>query len=84
MTFITDIALNSLLPIGGLFISIFAVYIWKRRKLFRELSYGNERFLKSWIAKYVGFCLQYIAPPVLGFIFVITVLEIFFGIHLFK
>jgi NSS family neurotransmitter:Na+ symporter len=84
MTFITDIALNSLLPLGGLFISIFAVYIWKRRKLFRELSYGNEKFLKSWIAKYVGFCLQYIAPVVLGIVFVITVLEIFFGIHLFK
>ena len=84
MTFITDLALNTFLPIGGFFISIFAVYIWKRRKLFRELSYGNEKFLKSWIAQYVGFCLQYIAPVVLGITFVITVLEVFFGIHLFS
>jgi len=84
MTFMTDIALNSLLPVGGFFISIFAVYIWKRRKLFRELSYGNEKFLKSWIAKYVAFCLQYIAPVVLGITFIITVLEIFFGLHLFS
>ncbi len=84
MTFVTDLALNTFLPIGGFFISIFAVYIWKRRKLFRELSYGNEKFLKSWIAKYVGFCLQYIAPVVLGITFVITVLEVFFGVHLFN
>lgn len=84
MTFITDLALNTLLPLGGFFIAIFAVYIWKRRKLFRELSYGNPKFLKSWAAQYVGFCLQYIAPLVLGIIFVITVLEIFFGVHLFQ
>ena len=83
MTFITDLALNTFLPIGGFFIAIFAVYIWKRRKLFRELSYGNEKFLKSWIAKYVGFSLQYIAPVVLAITFVVTVLEIFFGISLF-
>jgi NSS family neurotransmitter:Na+ symporter len=83
MTFISDLALNTFLPIGGFFIAIFAVYIWKRRNLFRELSYGNEKFLKSWIAKYVGFCLQYIAPVVLGITFIITVLEIFFGISLF-
>jgi NSS family neurotransmitter:Na+ symporter len=84
MSFITDLASNTLLPIGGFFIAIFAVYVWKRRKLFRELSYGNEKFLKSWTSKYVGFCLQYIAPFFLGITFVITVLEIFFGIHLFK
>lgn len=84
MTFITDLALNTFLPIGGFFIAIFAVYVWKRKKLFHELSFGDEAFERSWIAKYVGFCLQYVAPIVLGITFVITVLEIFFGIHLFK
>jgi NSS family neurotransmitter:Na+ symporter len=84
MTFITDLALNTFLPLGGFFIAIFSVYVWKRRKLFRELSYGNEKFLKSWIAKYVGFCLQYIAPVVLGITFIITVLEIFFGVTIFN
>jgi NSS family neurotransmitter:Na+ symporter len=84
MTFLTDVSSNSLLPLVGFFTSIFAVYIWKRRKLFRELHYGNEQFLKSWISNYVGFCLQYIAPVLLGITFVITVLEIFFGIHFFR
>ena len=84
MTFISDIASNSLLPFGGLLTAIFAVYVWRRKNLFRELSYGRPGFLKSWIAKYVGFCLQYISPVVLGAIFILTVLEIFLGIHLFK
>ncbi len=84
MTFLTDVSSNTLLPLVGFLTSIFAVYIWKRKKLFRELHYGNEKFLKSWISKYVAFCLQYIAPVVLGITFIITVLEIFFGITLFN
>ncbi len=84
MTFITDLASNTLLPFGGLSIALFTVYIWKRRKLFRELSYGREGFLKSWAARYVGFCLQYIAPVVLATIFVITIFETFLGIHFFN
>lgn len=84
MTFISDVASNTLLPLGGFFTAVFAVYSWKRRKLLRELTYGNPKFLKSWTAKYVGFCLQYIAPFVLGLTFIITVLEIFFGVHIFR
>ncbi len=84
MTFLTDVSSNTLLPLVGLLTSVFAVYIWKRKKLFRELHYGNDKFLKSWVSKYVGFCLQFIAPVVLSITFVITVLEIFFGISLFS
>ncbi len=84
MTFIADLSSNTLLPFGGLSIAIFSVYIWKRRKLFRELTYGRESFLKSWLSKYVGFCLQYVAPIVLGTIFIITILDTFLGIHFFK
>jgi len=84
MTFLTDISSNTLLPFVGFLTAVFAVYIWRRRRLYKELHYGNERFLKSWISKYVGFCLQFIAPVVLAVTFVITILEIFFGIQLFK
>ncbi len=82
MTFITDVASNTLLPLGGFFIAIFTVHIWKRKKLFRELSHGNPGFIRSWVAKYVGFSLQYIAPVILGTIFIITILEIFFNVKL--
>jgi NSS family neurotransmitter:Na+ symporter len=84
MTFIADLSSNTLLPFGGLSIAIFSVYVWKRRKLFRELSYGRESFLKSMAARYVGFSLQYIAPVVLGMIFIITILDTFLGVHFFK
>lgn len=83
MDFVTDVASNTLLPFGGLMVSIFAIYVWKRHKLFRELTNGNPEFTKTFVARYIGFSLQYVAPPVLGAIFVITVLEIFFGVHIF-
>lgn len=83
MDFVTDIASNTLLPFGGLMVSIFSIYVWKRRKLFRELTHGNPTFTKTFVARYIGFSLQYVAPPVLGAIFIITILEIFFGVMIF-
>lgn len=83
MDFVTDVASNTLLPFGGLMVSIFAIYVWKRRKLFRELTHGNENFPKTLIAKYIGFSLKFVSPPILGAIFIITVLEIFFGVKIF-
>ena len=84
MTFLTDISSNTLLPFVGLLTSLFAVYVWKRKKLFRELRHGSKSFEYSWLSRYVGFCLQYIAPVVLGITFVVTILEIFFGVNLFS
>lgn len=83
MDFVTDVASNTLLPFGGLMVSIFSIYVWKRRKLFRELSHGHPTFTKTFVARYIGFSLQYVAPPVLGAIFLITILEIFFGVKIF-
>lgn len=83
MDFVTDIASNTLLPFGGLMVSIFTIYAWKRRKLFRELSHGHPTFTKTFLARYISFTLQYICPPVLGVIFIVTILEIFFGVKIF-
>lgn len=80
MDFVSDIASNTMLPFGGLMLSIFAIYVWKRRKLFRELSHGNPTLPSSFLAKYISFTLQYVVPPVLGTIFIVTILEIFFGV----
>ena len=83
MTFVTDLASNTLLPIGGFLISIFSVYVWKRHKLFRELSHGSPGFTKSFAARYIGFSLQYVSPVILGIIIIITILETFFGFNMF-
>ena len=82
MDFVTDVASNTLLPFGGLMVSIFAIHVWRRNKLFRAMSQGYPAFPKTFIAKYIGFSLKYICPPVLGAIFIITVLEIFFGVKI--
>ena len=82
MTFIGDVSSNTLLPLGGLLISVFSVYVWRRHRLFRELSRGNEKFMRSLLAKYLNFTLRYTAPLLLGVIFIITILEIFFGIRI--
>ncbi|HLF35224.1 MAG TPA: hypothetical protein VI583_13360, partial [Cyclobacteriaceae bacterium] len=82
MTFIGDVSNNTLLPLNGFLISLFAAYVWKSRRLLREMSRGNEKFLRSPMALYLHFTLKYIAPVLLAVIFVITILEIFFGIKL--
>jgi len=81
---LTDVSSNTLLPFVGFLTSIFTIYVWKRKKLFRELYHGSDGFEKSWLSRYIGFCLQFIAPVVLGMTFVITIMEIFFGIYLFE
>ena len=84
MTFLTDVSSNTLLPFVGLLTSLFAIYVWKRKKLFDELDHGSREFRASWLSKYIGFCLQIIAPIVLAITFVVTILEIFFGFRLFS
>jgi NSS family neurotransmitter:Na+ symporter len=84
MSFMTDTASNTLMPLGGFLVSIFAIYIWKRKKLFRELSHGNAGFPRSFVARYISVSLQYIAPVLLGAILVITILETFLNIHIFE
>ena len=54
MDFVTDVASNTLLPFGGLMVSIFSIYVWKRRKLFRELTHGHPNFTKTFVARYIG------------------------------
>jgi NSS family neurotransmitter:Na+ symporter len=83
MTFLTDVSSNTLLPFVGFLTSIFTIYVWKRKKLFRELRHGSDGFENSWISKYIGICVQFIAPLVLGITFILTILEIFFGLSLF-
>lgn len=83
MTFVEDLASDTLLPLGGFFTSVFGIYVWRKHKLYGELSKGNEWFGTSWVAKYVEFSLRYICPLILGLVFIFTVLETFFGIKIF-
>jgi NSS family neurotransmitter:Na+ symporter len=84
MTFIGHIANDTFLPFGGLLISIFAAYYWKKENLVAELENGYPNFSKTFIAKYIGFAVSYICPVVLASIFVLTILDRFLGINPFK
>lgn len=80
MTFIGWVANDTFLPLGGMLISFFAAYIWKKDNLAEELSRGDKNYKGSHVEKYINFCLSYLAPVVLAIIFTLTVLNRFFGI----
>ncbi|GAB4327851.1 MAG: sodium-dependent transporter [Flammeovirgaceae bacterium] len=84
MTFIGHVANDTFLPFGGLLISIFAAYVWKKENLIAELEHGFPNFSKTFIAKYIGFAVSYICPVVLAAIFTLTVLDRFLGISIIK
>ncbi len=83
MTFVGHIANDSFLPLGGALIAIFVAYVWRKSNLNKEIEQGFEGFEGSFVQKYIGFALTYLAPIILIFIFVLTVLDRFFGIQLF-
>lgn len=82
MSFAQHIANDTLLPLGGTLISIFAAYVWKKHNLIEEISHGAPNFKDSFVAKYLTFAISYLCPFILGSLFVLTVLSRFFGITL--
>jgi len=82
MTLVAWIANDTFLPLGGMLISIFAAYIWKKENLSAELSIGNEGYAGSFLERFINFSISYLAPVVLSVIFLLTLLSKFFGIDL--
>lgn len=77
---VLNLANDTLLPLGGCLIVIFAAYIWKKENLDEELSEGAPTYQSSLLRKYMHASTSYIIPVILGIIFVVTVLGTFFGI----
>jgi len=76
------IANDTFLPLGGCIISIFVIYKWKRKNFDAEIEEGNPGFKGSFLQKYLNITLSYIAPIVLAIIFLLTFLNLYFGITL--
>lgn len=83
MTFVEHIGSDTLLPLGGVLITVFASYVWKKHNLLEELREGNPNFAGSWKEKYIDFTVSYLCPILLTLVFVFTVLGRFFGISIF-
>ncbi len=82
MDFVENVSSDTFLPLGGLMISIFAAYVWKKENLHEEISSGYEGFSTSIIKRFLDIAISYICPVILGIIFVLTVSQKFFGVNL--
>ncbi|MCB0505241.1 MAG: sodium-dependent transporter [Cyclobacteriaceae bacterium] len=83
MTFIGHVANDTFLPLGGALIVIFAAYVWKKHNLNNELEQGFAGFKGSFVEKFIDLSISYIAPVVLLSIFILNVLDRFFGVQVF-
>ena len=81
LSFVAALANDTILPLGGCLITIFAAYVWKKHNLDEELAQGSPKYKGSFVQKYLNFAILYFAPIVLGVVFVLTVLFKFFGIQ---
>ena len=82
MSFVGLIAADTFLPLGGFMIAVFTAYVWRKENFNKELSNGDESIKGSWLQSYVDFAISYICPLLLGIIFIVTVLDNFFGVKL--
>lgn len=70
------------LPLGGFLMSLFIATRWKIHNLSEEISHGNPGYIGSTIEKFISTMIKYICPLVLGAMFVLTVLQKFFGVSI--
>lgn len=83
MTFVTDVFSDLFLPLGGFLICLFTAYVWKKQNLALEIAQGNGWYTGSLLQGLLNVMIGIICPLVIGSIFVITVLQKFFGITVF-
>jgi len=74
---------DTMLPLGGFLMTIFAAYVWKKHNLNKEIETGYPGFKGTFIEKYIDFAVSYLCPTVLGIIFILTLLSRFLGVHVF-
>lgn len=84
MTFIGYVANDTFLPLGGMLITIFAAYKWKKENLSAEISEGFPGYEGSFVQKFLNFTISYLCPSILGILFVLIVLNRFLGISIFE
>ncbi|RJE74281.1 sodium-dependent transporter [Reichenbachiella sp. MSK19-1] len=81
MTFLGQLA-DIFLLLGGFLIVTFAAYVWKKANLHEELAQGHEGYHQSWVKTFINITVSYLCPALLGMLFVLVVLNNFFGIDI--
>ncbi|MDH5598485.1 MAG: sodium-dependent transporter, partial [Cyclobacteriaceae bacterium] len=82
MTFIGHVANDSFLPLGGCLIVSFAAFVWKKHNLNDEIAQGYAGYKGSFVESFLNFTITFVAPTILGLLFIFSVLSTFFGIHI--
>ncbi|WP_196137265.1 sodium-dependent transporter [Aliikangiella sp. G2MR2-5] len=82
LSFVALIASDTFLPLGGFLIAVFTAYIWRKENFNEEISHGDEEIKGTWLQSYVDFAISYICPVLLGAIFIVTVLDNYFGVKI--
>ncbi|ARA91918.1 sodium-dependent transporter [Rhodothermaceae bacterium RA] len=83
MDLVEHLSSDTFLPLGGFLIVVFAAYVWKTENLSEELAQGAPGFRGSALERFIHVCVAYVCPVLLGIIFVLTVLNRFFGVSVF-
>jgi NSS family neurotransmitter:Na+ symporter len=71
------------LPLGGFFMMIFISRKWGMKNFGEEMSQGNQLYASGVIRVFLHFMVVWVNPVLLGIMFVVTVLQKFFGVSLF-
>lgn len=83
MDVVQDIFFVVSLPLGGFLLSIFIATRWKNHNMSEEISHGNTSYKGSIFEKFFNIMITFVCPVVLGIMFVLTMLQKFFGIVVF-
>lgn len=79
---VIDVFYDTILPLNGFIICMFAVYHWKKANLNAEMKTGDDKFEGSFTQKYVNGALGTVIPVVLLLVFINTVCIKFLGFSL--
>ena len=74
---VSDVFYETILPLVGFTVCIFASYRWKTSGLSEEISKGDPAYEGSLLQKYINFSLGTVIPAVLLVVFLSTVYQIY-------
>ena len=77
---VIDVFYDTILPLNGLLICIFAMYRWRRANFNAALEVGSEGLRRSLLERYIDFSLATFIPVVLLLVFISSVSAKFFGV----
>lgn len=82
LDFVDDVFSQTGLPLGGFLLSLFISLRWKTAGMAQEILSGYASYPSSAVRRFLDVTITYLAPVLLGSIFLLTVLQKFFGLSL--